>query len=96
MIGDPEIGDGELVLFAPLIGLELDDLPDPLLAAGFPLSWLWPSQVGSFEDPDIRRDWMSRHTRRRAWSAASRCALGVRTTTSTPRSRRCGSGSIRR
>ena len=61
-ISDPEVGDGELVLFAPLIGLELDDLPDPLLAAGFPLSWLWPSQVGSFEDPDIRRDWMSRAT----------------------------------
>ena len=62
VIGEPEIGVGELVLFAPLIGLELDDLPDPLLAAGFPLSWLWPSQVGSFEDPDIRRDWMSRDT----------------------------------
>jgi hypothetical protein len=58
-ISDPEVGDGELVLFAPLIGLELDDLPDPLLAVGFPLSWLWRSQVGSFEDPDIRRDWMS-------------------------------------
>lgn len=62
VIGEPEIGDGELVLFAPLIGLELDDLPDPLLAAGFPLSWLWASQVGSLEDPDIRRDWMSRQT----------------------------------
>jgi tetratricopeptide (TPR) repeat protein len=63
VLRDPEIGDGELVLFAPLIGLELDDLPDPLLEAGFPLSWLWPWQVGSFEDPDIRRDWMSRDSR---------------------------------
>ena len=60
VLSDPEIGDGELVLFAPLIGLELDDLPDPLLEAGFPLTWLWPWQVGSLEDPDIRRDWMSR------------------------------------
>lgn len=60
VISEPQIGDGELVLFAPLIGLELDDLPDPLLEAGFPLSWLWPWQVGGFEDPDIRRDWMSR------------------------------------
>jgi TPR repeat protein len=62
VLSDPEIGDGELVLFAPLIGLELDDLPGPLLHAGFPLSWLWSSQVGSFEDPDIRRDWMSQET----------------------------------
>jgi TPR repeat protein len=58
----PAIDEGDLVLFAPLFGLELDDLPDLLLEAGFPLSWLWPWQVGDFEDPDIRRDWMARQT----------------------------------
>ena len=50
------------MLFAPLIGLELDDLPDPLIDAGFPLSWLWPGQLGGLEDPDIRRDWISQNT----------------------------------
>ena len=61
LIGDPEIDAGNVVLFAPLIGLELDDLPDPLIDAGFPLSWMWPGQLSGLEDPDIRRDWMSRH-----------------------------------
>ena len=59
-ISDPEIEDGSVVLFAPLIGLDFDDLPDAAIDAGFPLSWLWPSQLGGLEDPDIRRDWISR------------------------------------
>ena len=58
-ISDPVIEDGSVVLFAPLIGLDFDDLPDPAIDAGFPLSWLWPSQLGGLEDPDIRRDWIS-------------------------------------
>jgi hypothetical protein len=59
-ISDPEIEEGSVVLFAPLIGLDFDDLPDAAIDAGFPLSWLWPSQLGGLEDPDIRRDWISR------------------------------------
>lgn len=59
-ISDPEIEEGSVVLFAPLIGLDFDDLPDAVIDAGFPLSWLWPSQLGGLEDPDIRRDWISR------------------------------------
>ncbi len=58
-ISDPEIEEGSVVLFAPLIGLDFDDLPDAVVDAGFPLSWMWPSQLGGLEDPDIRRDWIS-------------------------------------
>jgi TPR repeat protein len=59
-ISDPEVDEGSVVLFAPLIGLDFDDLPDAVIDAGFPLSWMWPSQLGGLEDPDIRRDWISR------------------------------------
>ena len=58
-IGDPEIADDDLVLFAPVIGVELDTLPAELIDAGFPLSWVWPAQLGGMEDPDIRRDWIA-------------------------------------
>jgi TPR repeat protein len=61
-IDDPEIAEGELVLFAPLAGLEIDAPRVELIDVGFPLTWIWPSQVGSLEDPDIRRDWIAQVT----------------------------------
>ena len=62
---DPGIPEDALVLFAPLIGLELDTLPDELIDVGFPLSWIWPAQLGAIEDPDISRDWIAQGEGRR-------------------------------
>jgi TPR repeat protein len=56
------VPDDEVVLFAPLIGLSVDDVPSPLIVDGYPLSVLTFGQLHGMEDPDIRRDWMARLT----------------------------------
>ncbi len=56
----PDVGENELVIFAPLVGLGLETVPAHLVGEGFPLTWIAPSQLLSLEDPDVRRDWISR------------------------------------
>jgi hypothetical protein len=59
----PIVEQDELVLFAPLVGLGLDTLPQSLIDDGFPLTWMSTSALVALENRDIRGDWIAQIAR---------------------------------